>query len=1004
MSFRLKTILGIALIEGILLLLLIVMGINLIHSSQEAELEKRATAIATLFATTTKDSVLSSDLASLESFADEVMKNPDIVYARVLDQDGLVMAERGDIEVLKRYFKADEKAHDAKELDGVFDTQAKIDVDGKIYGQVQVGLSLSSVNELLDQAKSNALALALLEMCLVALFSFVLGTWLTRQIKALQIGAELITRGEFGYQVKVHGHDELARTSNAFNVMSLRVKNLYDELSDVNSKLEENISEIVRSNMRLATNEKYLSSVFNAMAEGLVVIDENGIIHDFNPAAEGIFGYAHEEAIGHNISMLMPEPDRGQHDTYMNNYVETGKTKVIGIGREVNGMRKDGSVFPMELAVSVAVSEGVHKNYTGIIRDISQRRQAEAALVLQHQQLDTIQRAQAGFIAGGNAVEFFEGLLPDILELSESEFGLIGEAMQDENGEPYLKAYALSNIAWDESTRKFYEGSAPQGLEFRGLDNLFGKVILSGKPVISNDPIHDPHAKGIPPGHPPLNAFLGLPVFLGGQLMGMVGVANRPGGYDEEVIEHLQPILSTCAQLFDALSKERDRQKNLEQLQEEVTARQRAQAELKLLNETLEQRVSERTNEQQLLYLVTSILANTETPLDEVFNDILHAVLPSLSDKMKMCTRMIVDDTCYQTTDFQEGQRTKSFPIIVNEQQRGNIEIVFLEEWQPGEAESFEKNKEPLVKAISQEVGNAIERRLSLEERQSMEIQLRQAQKLESVGQLAAGVAHEINTPTQFVSDNTHFLRDAVADITQLLKSYEDMAVVAANGPVPTSQLEELKALAEELDIDFLKNEVPLAIEQSLDGLQRIVKIVQAMKEFSHPGTNEKTLHDINRAIETTIDVSRNEWKYHADLIKELDPKLPLVPMLPGEFNQVMLNLIVNAAHAIPEASGEGTNKGEIVVATRRSGDWVVITVSDNGAGIPDKIKNRIFDPFFTTKEVGKGSGQGLAIAWSVIVDKHGGTLSVESQKDVGTTFTIHLPIMENVDAKREES
>ena len=996
MSFRLKTILGIAFIEGGLLLLLIWMGLNMFHQSQEDEVLKHAATITTLFATTTKDAVLSSDLASLESFTDEVMKNPELVYARVLDQNGEVMAERGENEILATPYVQDTHVHDVKQKDHIFDSHAEILEGGRVYGQVQVGLNTDSIYELLDKARSNATAIVILEMSLVALFSFVLGTWLTRQIKALETGAHQITNGVLGYQLKVRGNDELAKTASAFNAMSSQVKQLYEQLSDNNKELEKHIIELSDTNEQLESSKKHLASVFDTMLDGLIIIDKQGLIRDYNSAAESIFGYSPDEVLGRNVSMLMPDPDSSQHDAYINRYLDIGKTKIIGVGREVNGMRKDGSVFPMELALSEASSGNAQSVFTGIIRDISQRKQDETALAMRHKQLKTIQRAQADFISGGDPVEFFEGLLPDILELSDSEYGLIGEAREDEHGKPYLKAYALTNISWDEDTRKFYEENAPQGLEFTNLDNLLGKVILDGKPVISNDPRHDPHAKGLPPGHPPLNAYLGLPVYLGTRLMGMIGVANRPAGYSEEVIERLQPILGICAQLFDALGKERERSENMEQLQQEVAARKRAQAELNSFNETLEQRVTERTNEQQALYLVSSILSTPEISLEEIFNTILIAVLPSLSDQEETCARIIFDDKSYQTRNFQVNQRTVSSPIIVNGEQHGVIEIFFLEERSPDKGKSFEKDKELLLAAISNEIRSTIEYRSSLEEHQKMEIRLHHAQKLEAVGQLAAGIAHEINTPTQFVNDNTHFLQEAFADYERLLETYDSLAEeMTTASPVSGELLNKVKTMADEIDVDYLKEEVPQAIKQSLEGLARISRIVQAMKEFSHPGTEVKTPTDLNRAIETTVDVSRNEWRYHSDLITKLDPELPQVPVLPGEFNQVMLNLIVNAAHAIQEETKEGMNKGEIVISTRRAGEWVEITVSDNGAGMPDKIKNRIFDPFFTTKEVGKGTGQGLALTWSVIVDIHNGTLDVKSEEGVGTTFTIHLPILE---------
>ncbi len=207
-----------------------------------------------------------------------------------------------------------------------------------------------------------------------------------------------------------------------------------------------------------------------------------------------------------------------------------------------------------------------------------------------------------------------------------------------------------------------------------------------------------------------------------------------------------------------------------------------------------------------------------------------------------------------------------------------------------------------------------------------------------------------------------------------------------------------IKKLKEETDFNYLQEEIPKAIKQTLEGVERVAKIVRAMKEFSHPGPKEKTPTNLNRAIENTVTVARNEWKYVAEITLDLDPDLPLVPCLPQEFNQVILNLIVNAAHAIGDVVGHGgQEKGTISVSTRRKGDKVEIKVADTGTGIAPEIRSKIFDPFFTTKEVGKGTGQGLAIARSIIVDKHGGTITFETEVSKGTTFTICLPLAEGV-------
>ena len=285
------------------------------------------------------------------------------------------------------------------------------------------------------------------------------------------------------------------------------------------------------------------------------------------------------------------------------------------------------------------------------------------------------------------------------------------------------------------------------------------------------------------------------------------------------------------------------------------------------------------------------------------------------------------------------------------------------------------------------------ERKQAERQRDAMEVQLRHSQKLESIGQLAAGIAHEINTPTQYIGNNVRFLQEAFQDLRFLLTEYERLLGTTKGEIVSREAVAQIATAAERADLSHLLEEIPKAIQQTLEGVDRVRTLVVAMKEFSHPGSKDKTPLNLNRAIESTLTVARNEWKYVADLETEYDPSLPLVSCLPSEFNQAILNLIVNASHAIEDVvKDNGDVKGKIRVETINRADWVEIRISDTGTGIPEKVRSRIFDPFFTTKEVGKGTGQGLAIVRSVIVDKHKGTIHFETVEGQGTTFVIRLP------------
>jgi two-component system, NtrC family, sensor kinase len=308
--------------------------------------------------------------------------------------------------------------------------------------------------------------------------------------------------------------------------------------------------------------------------------------------------------------------------------------------------------------------------------------------------------------------------------------------------------------------------------------------------------------------------------------------------------------------------------------------------------------------------------------------------------------------------------------------------------WAPAEMSGRHSNGKELMLEVSlcESVGSFSKRALTaiirdVTERRLEERSRAQAQKMESIGQLAAGIAHEINTPIQYIGDNGRFLLDAFRDL---------LKVIEVRG-------ESSAGTCEEVDMEYLSAEIPKAIDQLLEGVSHVARIVRAMKEFSHPGPAEKCPVNLNRAIESTIIVSRNEWKYVADLVTDFDPDLPTVPCLAGRFNQVILNLIVNASHAISDVVDGSGRRGTITIGTRRSGDWAEVWVCDTGKGIPESIRSRVFDPFFTTKDVGKGTGQGLALAHAVIVQEHMGTIGFDSEVGAGTRFTIQLPLEQSL-------
>jgi PAS domain S-box-containing protein len=292
----------------------------------------------------------------------------------------------------------------------------------------------------------------------------------------------------------------------------------------------------------------------------------------------------------------------------------------------------------------------------------------------------------------------------------------------------------------------------------------------------------------------------------------------------------------------------------------------------------------------------------------------------------------------------------------------------------------LQQTQEALVEA-SERAGAANEElQRKVAELERMETELRLAQKLEAVGKLAAGVAHEINTPVQFIGDNIHFLREA----------YDEVRVEL--GRLADSATEETKAGGENVDLPYLDAQVPSAFQQVAEGVNRIAKIVRAMKAFAHDGRGKKTNYDVNHGLETTFQIAQSEFKHVADVEFDLG-EVPLVYCEGDQINQVFLNLIVNAAHAIQDVVGNTGRRGKLSAKTRKDADSVVVSIGDTGTGIADEVRNKMFDLFFSTKEVGRGTGQGLSLVWSVVVEKHGGNVWVDTEVGVGTTFHVRLPV-----------
>ncbi|KYC38008.1 hypothetical protein WA1_39395 [Scytonema hofmannii PCC 7110] len=521
-----------------------------------------------------------------------------------------------------------------------------------------------------------------------------------------------------------------------------------------------------------------------------------------------------------------------------------------------------------------------------------------------HNLLKALTVAQSQFIIDANPRILFDNLLNNLLELTQSEYGFIGELLYTENGQPeleahmkvqgqpYLRAHAITNIAWNDKTRAFYEENAPKAKEFHNLKTLFGEVLVTGQPVIANNPATDPCRGGIPEGHPPLNAFLGLPFFYKeNQLLGMVGIANRPGGYDKSLITYLEPFLVTCSNVIAAHRNDKRRQ----------------QAESALLQRTIE--------------------------LQQVLDQLLQEVV-----------------------------------------ERKQVENALRE------SEARERQK-------------AIELQEAIEQLKRTQSQLVQTEKMSSLGQLVAGIAHEINNPVNFLCGNINYVNDYTKSLLVLIEKYQKYN---------SSLNSEIEDLLEQVDLDFIKQDLPNVMSSMKFGVERIHDIVVSLRTFSRLDEAIIKIVNIHQGLDSTLlmlqhRLQQTSQREEIQLIKVYN-NLPLIRCYASQLNQVFMNLLVNAIDAVEQKLERAKQAGEdflpqIQIRTELLEDErLAIHITDNGVGIPEEVKPRIFDPFFTTKPVGKGTGLGLSISHQII-EKHQGKLHCISTVGQGTEFVIEMPL-----------
>ncbi|MBL8814321.1 MAG: response regulator [Planctomycetaceae bacterium] len=602
---------------------------------------------------------------------------------------------------------------------------------------------------------------------------------------------------------------------------------------------------------------------------------------------------------------------------------------------EIENYRKDGSRFWIAIDAQPLIDpDGTVTGYFSVQSDITDRKRIEVQLRREHQLLKTITLAQSRFIAGDNPDEMYRFLLAELLGLTNSEYGFLGECRYDSSGKPYLRASAISDVAWNEGTRRLYEQTSKAGFEFFNLNTLFGHILKTASPVIANSPQSDERRGGIPEGHPPLNRFLGIPIIHAGKLIGAVGLANAPSDYGTETIEFLDPVLTAIGLLMDAHEKDVSRQTTEQTLREtedwlEETGKVAEVGAWRLDIRNKQLRWSAHTKR------IHEVPEDYEPSLAEA----IHFYAPEARPQIENAVR--------------EGIATgKSWdlelPFVTAKGKARWVRALGRVERQGDE-----------VVALYGAFQDVTDRHNAELEREKLHRQFLQAQKLESIGRLAGGIAHDFN------------------NMLAVILGHSEMALMS-NG------------LSEPISAHF--RAIQTAGQRSADLTHQLLAF--ARRQHAIPQkvdlnrTAQRMLQLLRRSISEAITV---DWRPGKDLWT--------VSIDPLQLDQVLTNLCLNARDAL-------TDDGRIVISTHNEtlsrttqmrssilpvGDYVVLTVSDNGTGISEKALQHLFEPFNTTKPVGQGTGLGLATVYG-IVQQNGGAIDVESRPDVGTTFHVYFP------------
>ncbi len=802
--------------------------------------------------------------------------------------------------------------------------------------------------------------------------------------------------------------------------------------------------------------EMQLSVIASAAKDAIIVIDDSGAITQWNEVSSAMFGYAHGEAIGQNLhDLITPLRFHEAHHKGFVRFRETGQGDAVGRTLELVAMRKSGEEFPVELSLAAA---NIDNRWcaVGIVRDISERKLKENALrqseeeyrLLYSASRDALMtlgppswkfvscnQATVKLFAAASEAEFTQlgpwdvspERQPDGRPSSEGAQAMIETAMNtgtssfpwlhqrlngeqfpcevlltriDHRGQPFLQATvrditervrAAVALQASESRYRATFKDASVGLALADATGNFVEVnsafvIMLG---YSNDELVGKNFSELTHPDDVAKSIRAHQALLDGR--DVTRMEKRYLRKDHGVVW----VDVNVAALRDSAGKV------IQFVTHVVDISKRKRMEEKLRSEEASLRGAEQAAKASSEFLNTILNAipvpifykDTEghfTGINQAYEKFFGKTCEDLLGKTVFDIFPQVEAKTYYEQDLEllQQQGTKLYSVQLTDG-RGVSHDVLAHKATFADHNGHVRG---LLGAL-----------IDITDRKRVEDELGHARKLEAVGQLAAGIAHEINTPAQYVGDGIYFLKEVYDSCLQLLIKYQGALEALERIGTHAALVNEIREFENEIDLQYIQANVPGSFDRCADGISRISTIVRAMKEFSHPDQREKSPGDINQALQSTLIIAKNEYKYVANVETALGELPPVLCHL-GDLNQVFLNLIVNAAHAIGDVISKEGEKGQIRITTMQVDHSVQIDITDSGSGIPESIRDRIFEPFFTTKEVGKGSGQGLAIARSIIVDKHGGSLTFKSEVGRGTTFTIRLPLDGKGTASREES